>query len=898
MRRANRRARRALRRREYRRLRKCHKVEAVPCETYETAQEYPAANAQKRANKSPEPQEPDPNPNQPAQLQWRHAGIATLNLDGGITHLSGREKVIHLMKEHELDILTLQETRVNVNSVEVHDGYTFYFSTNITHDQKARADQKREQHRQQPQPSLTEIELYNLDAEKHGVAIVYSPQLTARKQNVQQVNGRTLLATFNTYPVKTNVVAAYAPHAGRNEQEKDEFYSHLNHVAAALPKHEINIFMGDFNARLMEQLGHESNVIGPHIFRNDTDNISQLSVNQQDNRFRFTSFCQEHELVATNTWFEKPLAKLITHRNAATPNYTPPFTTDRFGQIDYILVNHKWRNAITNVETSSRHAVSTDHRLLIAQIRVKLARTPKRQCQKTPRYRQPTVEQLTHYNDHVQEMLQAYNNIDQSDAFQIWAKVIHTAANEMFTRVPPSQKKRYISEETWQLLQEKQAKNENNQRNEAQTLERQIRRQVRIDRRKHIKYQLEEIDAQGYKWNGLKRLRRKFVPRHSKFKDKDGNYITEENFVNAAAEYLSSVQWKKPEGHEPEQPSPLSRVGAQVTATEWEPHELDTAIKNNKTPGPDEITPELLKWLSSVNRGRLLSHYNQILMHERYPDLLQTFYKILAAMTKMRLEEALDPWLLKTQYGFRRKRSTAQAIFLARRLMDIAERQGTNLTLTLLDWAKTFDKVDQSKLVKVLQRLCIPERMVNLVRNIYRYAQFRVVQGEHSSAFHRQESGIRQGCPLSPYLFGIIMTAIFQDIKTELNTPKQLQPIHGINYAEVLYADDTLLFGTHTQTINKLLRQVQVESAKYNLALNFEKCINLTINRKQSSVKFMNGAQVPRKTQATYLGATLTDAVDNHGEVIKLSSESEKPQQLPTNYGFFGHKLVPLSLGK
>ena len=201
--------------------------------------------------------------------------------------------------------------------------------------------------------------------------------------------------------------------------------------------------------------------------------------------------------------------------------------------------------------------------------------------------------------------------------------------------------------------------------------------------------------------------------------------------------------------------------------------------------------------------------------------------------------------------------------------MDIAERQGTNLTLTLLDWEKAFDKVDQSKLVKVLQRLCIPERMVNLIRNIYRYAQFRVVQGEHSSAFHRQESGIRQGCPLSPYLFGIIMTAIFQDIKTELNTPKQLQPIHGINYAEVLYADDTLLFGTHTQTINKLLRQVQVESAKYNLALNFEKCINLTINRKQSSVKFMNGAQVPQKTQATYLGATLTDAVDNHREVIK-----------------------------
>ena len=68
------------------------------------------------------------------------------------------------------------------------------------------------------------------------------------------------------------------------------------------------------------------------------------------------------------------------------------------------------------------------------------------------------------------------------------------------------------------------------------------------------------------------------------------------------------------------------------------------------------------------------------------------------------------------------------------------------------------------------------------------------------------------------------MTAVFQDIKAVLCTPKQRQPIPGISYAEVLYADDTLLFGTHTHTINKLLRQIQLESARYIMKLNFEKC--------------------------------------------------------------------------
>ena len=46
------------------------------------------------------------------------------------------------------------------------------------------------------------------------------------------------------------------------------------------------------------------------------------------------------------------------------------------------------------------------------------------------------------------------------------------------------------------------------------------------------------------------------------------------------------------------------------------------------------------------------------------------------------------------------------------------------------------------------------------------------------------------------------MTAIFQDIKQMLKTPRQLAPIPGINYAEVLYADDTLIFW-HTYPVHQ-----------------------------------------------------------------------------------------------
>ena len=115
----------------------------------------------------------------------------------------------------------------------------------------------------------------------------------------------------------------------------------------------------------------------------------------------------------------------------------------------------------------------------------------------------------------------------------------------------------------------------------------------------------------------------------------------------------------------------------------------------------------------------------------------------------------------------------------------------------------------------------------------------------------------------------MLLSAIFQDIECELNTTKQKEPIQGLQHAEVMYADDTLIFGTHTHTINKLLHLIQAESQKYNLLLNLEKRVNLTINQHQSSMKFLDGSYLPRKEQTAYLGATLTVAVDNRREVLK-----------------------------
>ena len=83
-------------------------------------------------------------------------------------------------------------------------------------------------------------------------------------------------------------------------------------------------------------------------------------------------------------------------------------------------------------------------------------------------------------------------------------------------------------------------------------------------------------------------------------------------------------------------------------------------------------------------------------------SLTNSIHKIFAAIIQKRLSDQIDPYLQKTQFGFRKGKSTAHAIHIIRRIMDIGYRAGQQLCLILLDWEKAFDKVDQEQLHKAL----------------------------------------------------------------------------------------------------------------------------------------------------------------------------------------------------
>ena len=90
--------------------------------------------------------------------------------------------------------------------------------------------------------------------------------------------------------------------------------------------------------------------------------------------------------------------------------------------------------------------------------------------------------------------------------------------------------------------------------------------------------------------------------------------------------------------------------------------------------------------------------------------------------------------------------------------------------MAMLDWEKAFDKIQRDKLILVLKRMGFSKHYCEVIQNCFSNPTFFVKDAFGSSGNKRQHAGIRQGCPLSPYLFFLVMSFIDHDIQANAST--------------------------------------------------------------------------------------------------------------------------------
>ena len=112
-----------------------------------------------------------------------------------------------------------------------------------------------------------------------------------------------------------------------------------------------------------------------------------------------------------------------------------------------------------------------------------------------------------------------------------------------------------------------------------------------------------------------------------------------------------------------------------------------------------------------------------------------------------------------------------------------------------LDLKKAFDCVDWDFLRLILHAVGFGERFITWTLSCVTSANIAVLINGEPSTFFRSKRGLRQGCPLSPYLFLMIMEAL-SILLTKSFTEHKISGIKVSNLIKIvhlMFVDDVLL---------------------------------------------------------------------------------------------------------
>ena len=764
----------------------------------------------------------------------------------GLTDLKAIELVLH-MNKYNIDILCLQETRAAASIEYVVNGFVFILS--------------------------------GCDREERswaGVGFIVAPWCKCRIQSYKQVSDRIASLKLKVPGGVAGVITAYAPHNMRPLDEKVDFYSALDRVYRRCSTNKGKLVMGDLNARLGRCQPGEEHILGDFTF----GRVASHEV-ERPNRAMLLEFCESSSTSVANTFFDTPVEQKATYME---PGATPfgIILEGPYNLLDLVLAEENMLDRITDLRSIREATLATDHFLVICTTAWEATATGK--AKKNGCKCLDSLQDGGCKEEFSEAFCQEIRTIGgERNADVMWEttkKALHAAEQ----RLPDRKRlpnRPWISEMTMRLIDKRADARGRNDPEEERRLHKEIRLWAKRDRT----VWMEKMLADG-SWHQLKKIRKPKVPKRSKLRDPSGELVESMQWADTMANYLEDIQWRiRPcgviEGPSFGQPLP-------VNDGDILQDEVRTTIKKlrrRKATGPDDLPAELLqalldndeclKWLVSLynecwRARRVPSEWHESVVTAIFkkgaPDqcenyrpisLLCVAYKVYASILLRRLQAAgAEGRLTSTQYGFRSGCGTGDAVFCTRRLIELAMAQKHgHVSMLALDWRRAFDSINPEILTQALRRFGVPEHVLEIVGDIYANRLFKVADGPSRSEEHSQSAGISQGCPLSPFLFIMVMTVLIDDAVRELSPEDQKLHNDGQLLA-LLYADDTLLVGYQEKPLQSFLDSVARVGARYGLELHWGKFQLLQVNT-DKHLRRPDGTRIETQEVITYLGTTI-----------------------------------------
>ena len=153
----------------------------------------------------------------------------------------------------------------------------------------------------------------------------------------------------------TNTLAPHSWKSGDRSREdmleiRQDFFQSYTETLLEFKDKCLHLAVGDFNTRLHGQLAGEEAVIGKHVWGRGDKFLKTQDQADKEQRALLVTTLKTTTHVHMNSFFEKRAEKKITRSDWSAVG--PPYTPQRYAELDAILANQRCRNMIKNVESN------------------------------------------------------------------------------------------------------------------------------------------------------------------------------------------------------------------------------------------------------------------------------------------------------------------------------------------------------------------------------------------------------------------------------------------------------------------------------------------------------------------------------------------------------------------
>jgi len=721
----------------------------------------------------------------------------------------------------------------------------------------------------------------------YGVGVALSPRAERALLDWIPVNSR-LCAVRLAGSIKVNanrhgkrclfVVSAYAPTDGSSEQEKDDFYRELSRLIRLAKRSDIIILAGDMNAQI-GQLHSSETHLGGHF---------SVDAQRTDNGDRLLQLCNDHQLFLASTNFQ--------HKRSHRVTWKPPCTSQSWTQLDHIAISFRWRASIQDCRSFWCTPLDSDHAILRAHLSVRFHSGHRKRTSGNPtlhvnttaaqQYRQELDAKLFEFNEY-----HTHRSTLEEDWDHLKTAMI-SAAETVHPRSPIRQSKHWISARSAALIESRKTIPATHDFDrDRRALKRRILTSLRRDREQWWKAKAQAMEKAFASGNNrtLFHLVRSIGPRKQNVSEtiteKNGSMIYSlERRLERWAEHFEE-QFNQPAANAPILGIPEAEWSVNTQEPTYEEIQREVnLLKRDKAPGLDGLHPSLFKeggrsliisltnilqtvwneerlpkeWTTSTVIPVFKKGARSLCENHRGISLVNVASKVLSGLILHRLTDHREKQIRENQAGFRPGRGCIDHIFALRQILELRHSFQQPTLIVFLDLKSAFDSVDRQALWQCLSIKGVPSKFLSILKALYANPRGRVrVYGQLSPEFSIS-SGVRQGCPLSPFLFNFVIDLILQSsLPVSASCGVELLP--GGCLTDMEYADDIALLGSDPSQIQIILNNLTNAAARFGMHFAPAKCKVLLQDWSGSSPNLvLAGEPIEVVDKFIYLGSCIS----------------------------------------